>query len=120
MINKTVGSEELAQQIVEAIQDRKGNNIKLLDLRKLDYAVSDFFVICEAESSTQINAIFENIDAMVKKNLGQDPINVEGREESIWLLMDYMDVVVHIFKPEARAFYRLEALWAESSVKEFN
>lgn len=112
-------SEELALCVVNAIQDKKGENIKLLDLRSLDNAVSDFFIICEAKSSPQINAIFENIDEKVKKQINDDPFQVEGREASTWILMDYVDVVVHIFKPEAREFYRLEALWADANIKNF-
>lgn len=112
-------SEELALCVVAAIQDKKGEKIKLLDLRSLDNAVSDFFIICEAQSGTQLNAIFESIDENVRKQMNDDPFQVEGREASIWILMDYVDVVVHIFKPEAREFYRLEALWADAKIKNF-
>ncbi len=119
MTKHKYNSEELALSIVAAIQDKKGENIKLLDLRDLDNAVSDFFIICEAQSSPQINAIFDNIDENVKKQFDEDPFQIEGRDASIWILMDYVDVVVHIFKPEAREFYRLEALWADSKIKNF-
>ena len=120
MTKKTSNSEELALMVVEAIKEKKGNNIKLLDLRGLDHAVSDFFIVCEAQSSPQINAIYESIDEMVKNNLDQDPFQIEGKEESTWVLMDYVDVVAHIFKPDAREFYRLEALWADAKTKNIN
>lgn len=120
MIKTITKSEELALLMVEAIQEKKGKNIKLLDLRGLDYSITDFFVVCEAESGTQINAIYESIDEVVKKKLGQDPHHVEGRDESIWVLLDYIDAVAHIFQPESREFYRLEALWAEAKVTEYN
>lgn len=112
-------SEELALCVVNAIQEKKGENIKLLDLRSLDNATSDFFIICEAQSDPQMNAIFENIEENVKKQMNDDLFQVEGRQASIWILMDYVDVVVHIFKPEAREFYRLEALWADAKIKSF-
>ncbi len=112
-------SEQLALSVVNAIQEKKGENIKLLDLRDLDKSVSDFFIICEAQSSTQVNAIFESIDENVKKELDEDPFQIEGKEAGIWILMDYVDVVVHIFQPEAREFYRLEALWADAKVRNF-
>ncbi len=119
MTRENTNSEKLAHTVVEAIQDKKGEQIKLLDLRSLDNAVSDFFIICEAQSSPQINAIFESVDENVKKQLGEDPFQIEGRAESTWVLMDYVNVVVHIFKPEARDFYKLEALWADAKVKNY-
>ena len=114
MSKKITDSENLALLMVKAMQEKKAENIKLLDLRDLDYAVTDFFVICEASNGPQINAIFESIDEMVKKKLGEDPIQIEGREENNWVLMDYFSAVAHVFKPEAREFYRLEALWSEA------
>lgn len=112
-------AEELALCVVNAIQEKKGENIKLLDLRGLDNAVTDFFIICEAQSGPQINAIFESVEENTKKQLNEDPFQVEGRDAAMWILMDFVDVVVHIFKPEAREFYRLEALWADAKIKNF-
>jgi len=119
MTKGNITSEELSKQIVKAIQEKKGDKIKLLDLRGLEHAISDFFVVCEAQSKPQVDAIFESIDELVKKNLGQDPIRVEGREEANWVLVDYFDVVAHIFKPEAREFYKLESLWSDAKIKSF-
>jgi len=117
MTKRNITSEELSNQIVEAIQEKKGDKIKVLDLRGLEHAISDFFVVCEAQSKPQVDAIFESIDELVKKNFGEDPVRVEGREEGNWILVDYFDVVAHIFKPEAREFYKLEALWSDAKTK---
>ena len=109
-------SKDLALLIVKAIQEKKGENIKVLDLRKLGNAVTDFFVVCEADSGVQVNAIFESIDEIVKKEHGEDPFHIEGREAADWILVDYVNVVANIFKPESRKFYALEALWADAEV----
>ncbi len=119
MRKKISNSKELALLMVEAMQEKKAEHIKLLDLRALDYAVTDYFVVCEAQSSTQVAAIYESIDEIVKKKLGEDPIQIEGQEESSWILMDYFNAVAHIFKPEAREFYRLEALWGEAKLTNY-
>ena len=116
MTKKTNNSKDLAQMMVKAIEEKKGQNIKVLDLRALDNAVTDFFVVCDAESGVQVNAIFESIDEIVKKEMGEDPFQIEGREDANWILMDYVNVVANIFKPEARKFYALEALWADAKV----
>jgi len=119
MTKRNITSEELSNQIVEAIQEKKGDKIKVLDLRGLEHAISDFFVVCEAQSKPQVDAIYESIDELVKKNFGEDPVRVEGREEGNWILVDYFDVVAHIFKPEAREFYKLESLWSDAKIKSF-
>ena len=119
MTKKTIQSKDLALIMVKAIQEKKGENIKVLDLRKLDYAVTDFFVVCEAESGVQLNAIFESIDEIVKKETGDDPFKIEGRGDTSWILMDYVNVVANIFKPESRKFYALEALWADAEVTNY-
>ena len=112
-------SEQLALTIVKAIQEKKGEHIKLMDLRKLDAAVTDFFVVCSAKSDTQVDAIFRSIDEVVKKELGIDPNQIEGTDYSNWILLDYFDVVVHVFRDEIRDFYKLEDLWADAKTKDF-
>lgn len=112
-------SDQLVAIMVEAIKEKKGQKIKVLNLKKLNNAVTDYFVICEAESSPQINAIYDSIDDMVKQQMNEDAINIEGRNEQNWILMDYGNVVVNIFKPETRNFYQLEALWADGEIKEY-
>ena len=119
MIKQKNESEQLALTIVKAIQEKKGEGIKLMDLRKLDAAVTDFFVICHAQSSTQVDAIYKSIDEIVKKELGVDPYQIEGTDNSNWILLDYIDVVAHVFREEIRDFYKLEDLWADGITRTF-
>ena len=119
MSKKNKDSEQLALTIVKAIQEKKGENIKMLDLRDIDTAVTDFFVICHAQSDTQVDAIFRSIDEIVKKELGLDPYQIEGTDYSNWILLDYVDVVAHVFREEIRDFYRLEELWADAKTTDF-
>lgn len=119
MTKEKYDSEQLALTIVKAIQEKKGEAITLLDLRELESAVTDFFVICHAQSDTQVDAIFRSIDEIVKKELDMDPYQVEGTDFANWILMDYIDVVAHIFRQEIREFYKLEDLWADGKRKDF-
>jgi len=112
-------SEQLAQTIISAIQEKKGERIKLMDLRSLDSAVTDFFVICSAKSDTQVDAIYRSIDEVVKNELGMDPYQIEGTDYSNWILLDYVDVVAHVFREEIRDFYKLEDLWADAETTNF-
>lgn len=116
---KSQSSEELLEVIIEAIQDVKGEEIKSLDLRKVTHAVADFFVVCHANSHTQTQAIARRVEEATEKHLGQSPWNKEGMQNAEWVLMDYVDIVVHIFYKEARPFYGLEELWADAEVKDY-
>jgi ribosome-associated protein len=107
---------ELANTVVEALLDKKAIDIVVIDLRKLKSAVADFFVVCTGNSRPQVDALSDNVDRFVKLNLHEDPIGVEGKENMEWVLMDYSDVVVHIFQPEIRKFYRLEDLWSDAEI----
>ena len=109
----------LAEWVVKGMQERKAKNISLLDLRNIPNRVSDFFIICDAESGTHVNSIAESIDQMVKKNTGEKPFHTEGWENSQWILMDYVNVVAHVFLRETREFYNLESLWADAEVQEY-
>jgi len=100
--------------IIKAIQEKKGENIVSLDLRNIPEAVADFFIICEANSSTQIRAIADFVEEEVKKNVGEDPYKHEGKTGQQWILVDYVNVVVHIFTPENRKFYNLEEMWSDA------
>ncbi len=104
----------LQQLIIHGIEEKKGKRISVLDLTGIRDRVADFFVICEAESSTQVKAIADSIEEEVKKASGERPISVEGRENSSWILLDYGDVVAHVFQPQAREFYALEDLWNDA------
>ncbi|HET9055854.1 MAG TPA: ribosome silencing factor [Chitinophagaceae bacterium] len=106
--------------IIKAIQQKKGENIVSLDLRKIPEAVADFFIICEASSNVQIKAISDAIEIAVKQNCQERPFKHEGRVGAHWVLIDYVNVVVHIFYPDTRKFYRLEEMWADGGITEHN
>ncbi|MFN7209056.1 MAG: ribosome silencing factor [Aggregatilineales bacterium] len=106
---------EVARLIVDLIADRKGDDIVLLDLRKVSI-IADFFVIASASSDRQLNAIAEHVRDELKHKQQIIPVGVEGRGENGWILMDYGDVIVHLFSPSARAYYDLEGLWREGNV----
>jgi ribosome-associated protein len=105
--------------IIDAIQDIKGKNILKLDLRRLDDAPTDYFIICEGDSSTQVKAISENISKKVKDILGFKPSHVEGVVGSRWILVDYFDTIVHVFYPATREYYDIEDLWSDAESTEY-
>lgn len=113
-------TEELNPLIIDAIQDIKGKNIVSLDLRNLDEAPADFFIICEGDSTTQVSALAGNVIKRVKDELGVIPGNREGMINAKWVLVDYFNTVVHIFYPETRQFYDLEDLWNDAEITEYN
>ncbi len=114
-LNKT-GVQLLVDAAVEGVLEVKGKNISVLDLRKLKNRVCDFYVVCHADSKTQVNAIANSVEVTVKKMTGENPYHTEGMQNAEWVLIDYVNVVVHIFQTEARYFYNLEALWADAEV----
>ena len=111
-------NSKLFKAIIHAIKEKKGENIVSLDLRKIDEAVADFFILCEAQSKTQIKAISESIAEVVKKEAGETPYHTEHGEQ--WTLVDYVNVVAHIFEKEYRRFYDLESLWEDAERMEHN
>ncbi len=115
---KHSNSEDLAEAAVRGIQEVKGHEILSIDLRKLPNSVSDFFIICHGSSNTQVEAIAKSVEKTVFSELKEDPRHKEGKENATWILLDYFNVVVHIFAEEARHFYNLEKLWADADVKE--
>ena len=115
---KTKNSDELTELIVKGIQEKKGENIVQLNLKGVDGAVTDYFIICEANSSTQIGAIKDSIEEEVRKALGEKPWHVEGTSNLEWVLLDYVNVVAHIFNKEKREYFDLEGLWADAEIKE--
>ena len=108
-------TEAMNDLIVDAIQDVKGKNIVKLDLRKLKERPTDFFIICEGDSIVQVRAM----RSKVRDLTGRRPGHLEGGNNSIWVLVDYFDVVVHIFHPETRAFYDLETLWSDADITNY-
>lgn len=106
--------------ILAAIKEKKGENITTLDLRGVKDAVCDFFVICDAESTTQVKAIAGSIEELTAKKLKEKPWHVEGVQQQEWILLDYVDVVVHVFRRPMRAFYQLEELWSDGILEVHN
>ncbi len=106
--------EKLTGTIIRAIQDKKGKNIVSLDLSKIDGAICSCFIVCNADSTTQVAAIAAGIGGQVLETLGEKVWRVEGQQNALWIAMDYVDVVVHIFQTELREFYKLEELWADA------
>lgn len=106
--------EKLTGTIIRAIQDKKGKNIVSLDLSKIDGAICSCFIVCNADSTTQVAAIAAGIEEQVWETLGEKVWRVEGQQNALWIAMDYVDVVVHIFQTELREFYKLEELWADA------
>jgi ribosome-associated protein len=111
---------EIFSIIIKAIQDKKGENIVSLDLRQIPEAVADFFVICEANSNTQVRAIADYVEHQIQEQLGEEPYKHEGFTAQQWILVDYVNVVVHVFQPETRHFYSLEDMWSDAGRMEHN
>jgi ribosome-associated protein len=106
----------LADAAVEGILEVKGRNISILNLTKIHNRVCDYFIICQADSNTQVSAIAGSVEEMVKKLTGERPYRKEGLQNSEWVLIDYVTVVIHVFQSQIRNFYNLESLWADAEV----
>jgi ribosome-associated protein len=113
-------NSKIIKTIIAAIQEKKGENIISLDLRKINEAVSDFFIVCEAGNQPQIRAIAENVEYQVRELCGENPYHHEGYNNLQWVLIDYVNVVVHIMQPDTRKFYRLEEMWSDAAAQEHN
>jgi len=114
MIKKEVGTDQLITQIIKGIEEVKGNDISILDLREIENTVCKYFVICNGTSNTQVNAIVNSIQKTVSKSLKDKPWHVEGSENAEWVLIDYVNVVVHVFQKHIREFYDIEGLWGDA------
>jgi len=112
-------STSISEFVIHGIQEKKGNEIVRLDLRNIHSSVADYFVICHAESSTQIKAIAQSVEEEVFKALKLDPWRKEGMQNADWIILDYVDVVVHIFKTDKREFYGIEDLWGDAEMQSF-
>ncbi len=117
-VTKITKNSKIFKTIIQAIQEKKGENIISLDLRKIHEAVSDFFIVVSANSTTQVKAIADNVEEQVKKVLGENPYMHEGHQAAQWVLIDYVNIVVHVMQPETRKFYRLEELWSDALMME--
>lgn len=115
---KGASSEKLSDVIVRGMQEKKAVDIVIMDLRKIKNAVADFFVICSGSSDKQLDAISDSIDAEVSKALNENPWHTEGKNNKEWMLLDYIDVVAHVFRKDRREFYALERLWGDADITE--
>jgi ribosome-associated protein len=119
-VTKLTRNSKIFKTIIKAIEDKKGENIVSLDLRKINEAVADFFIICEASNGPQIRAIADQIEYEVKQKCDENPYHHEGKSTLQWVLIDYVNIVVHIMLPENRKFYKLEEMWSDASGEEHN
>ena len=118
MSKKEKGTDQLITQIVKGIEEVKGQDVEILDLRELENTVCDYFIICNGTSNTQVNAIVNSVQKTVSKALKEKPWHIEGSDNSEWILMDYVHVVLHVFQKHIREFYDIEGLWGDAkSVK---
>jgi ribosome-associated protein len=111
---KTIDSAKLCTAIVEGMQDNKAENIVILDLKHIENAVTDYFVICNGNSTTQVEGIASSVMRLVRTHLKEKPWHIEGKGNNQWILLDYINVVVHIFIEDLRNYYELEELWADA------
>jgi ribosome-associated protein len=118
-VTRLTKSSKILKTIIKAIQDKKGERMVLLDLRKIPEAVADFFLVCEATTNVQVRAIAHNVEDEVKKEIGEIPYRHEGHQNMQWVLIDYVNIVVHVFQPEQRKFYRLEEMWSDAEATEY-
>ena len=112
----SIDSKQLSQVVAQGMLEKKAVDVIILDLRKVKSAVTDFFVICSGNSDTQVDAITDSVEQEVHKRAGQDPWHKEGKENREWILLDYVDVVAHVFKKDRRQFFALEDLWGDAEV----
>ncbi|TNF26703.1 MAG: ribosome silencing factor [Bacteroidetes bacterium] len=113
-------TERLVEEIVNGLQEKKGKEIVSLDLREIENAVTDFFVICTGDSNTHVNALSGSVEEEVRKAIKDKPWHIEGTTNGEWVLLDYVNVVVHIFQRSVREHYNIEGLWADAKVKEYS
>lgn len=112
-------TEILLDEIIDAMQDKKAKDIVSIDLSKIENSITKYFVICNGTSTTQVDSIYDNVIYKVNENIQIKPFHKEGYENSEWILIDYFDVVVHIFIDDRRKFYKLEDLWADGRFKKY-
>ena len=116
MLKTQASTDELISLILSGIEEVKGHNINLLDLRDIENTVCDYFIVCNGTSNTHVSAIVNSIQKTVSKAIHDKPWHVEGQENSEWVLMDYVDVVVHVFQKQIREYYDIESLWGDAKI----
>jgi len=112
-------STYISEMAIYGMQEKKGNDLVRLDLRNINSSVADYFVICHADSATQVKAIANSVEEEIYKAVKQDPWRKEGLEYGEWILLDYIDVVIHIFRTDKREFYGVEDLWGDAEIKSY-
>lgn len=108
--------DQLITYIIQGIEDVKGNDIEIIDLREIENTVCEYFIVCSGTSNTQVDAIQSSVRKVVSKAMQDKPWHIEGLENSEWVLMDYVDVVVHVFQKHIRAYYDIESLWGDAKI----
>lgn len=114
----TADIKKLIDCAVKGIQEKKGKSINIVDLSKMDESICQTFIVCQGNSPSQVDAICDSVEEFMRKELGEKPTHLVGKDNSIWVAMDYVDIIVHIFLPEAHEFYNLEDLWNDAPVTE--
>lgn len=117
-ITRLTKGSKIIKTIINAIHEKKGENVISLDLRKIPEAVADFFIVCEANNPSLLKAIADEVEHEVKERCGESAYKHEGRQAQQWILIDYVNVVVHIMLPEPRKFYQLEEMWSDAVATE--
>ncbi len=117
MKKKSDGTDALLGSIAKGIFEKKGHNVLKIDLRKLENRIADYFIICHATSSTQVSSLSDSVEDTVRNETGEKPLHVEGLDNCFWVLLDYGNVIVHVFLEEYRNFYSLESLWADAEIE---
>lgn len=117
-VTRLTKSSKIFKSIIHGILEKKGENIISLDLRKIPEAVADFFIICEASNNNQLKAIADSVEEEVKNACKEMPYKHEGRQAQQWILIDYVNIVVHVMLPEPRKFYKLEEMWSDATSME--
>lgn len=115
-MSKNTDKQQLIDKIVDAIQDTKGEDIMIFDLTGIENSVAETFIICSGNSNTQVSALAGNIEKKVRNELHERPWHVEGSENALWVLVDYVSVVVHVFQREVREYYEIEELWGDAKI----
>ena len=111
-------SEKLSQEIIKGMQEKKAEDIVLIDLRGIKNSIADFFVVCTGNSDTQVESITDSIEEEVFKARKENPVHLEGKNNKEWMLIDYIDVVAHVFKKDKREYYNLEGMWGDAKIEE--
>lgn len=111
-------ADNLADSVIKGLQEKRGKDIVMLDLRNLNSSVADIFIVCHGDSSTHVDGLARSVEEVLEKQFGETPAHVEGKQNAQWILLDYISVVVHIFQPDQRAYYGIERLWADADIRE--